>query len=95
MHVRAASVLPLEPQPVVSSSKDSSVEGPEELHDSMVEEPVGEGWVVNDSLRAVLDSGLLGQMSRASSGHWRSAALWVKKTVGRPRVSTMERRRLR
>ena len=38
-----ASVLPLEPQPVVSSSKDSSVEGLEELHHSMVEEPVGEG----------------------------------------------------
>ena len=52
MHVRAASVLPLEPQPVVSSSKDSGVEGLEELHDSMVEEPVGEGWVVDDSLGA-------------------------------------------
>ena len=52
MHVRAASVLPLEPQPVVSSSKDSSVEGFEELHHSMVEEPVGEGWVVDDSLGA-------------------------------------------
>ena len=38
--------------PVVSSSKDSSVEGLEELHDSMVEEPVGEGWVVDDSLGA-------------------------------------------
>ena len=48
----AASVLPLEPQPVVSSSKDSSVEGLEELYDSMVEEPVGEGWVANDSLGA-------------------------------------------
>ena len=45
MHVRAASVLPLELQPVVSSSKDSSVEGLEDLHDSMVEEPVGEGWL--------------------------------------------------
>ena len=52
MHVRAASVLQLEPQPVVSSSKDSSVEGLEELHDSMVEEPVGDGWVVEDSLGA-------------------------------------------
>ena len=52
MHVRAASVLPLEPQPVVSSPKDSGVEGLEELHDSMVEEPVGEGWVVDDSLGA-------------------------------------------
>ena len=52
MHVRAASVLPLELQPVVSSSKDSSVEGLEDLHDSMVEEPVGEGWLVDDSLGA-------------------------------------------
>ena len=49
MHVRAASVLSLEPQPVVSSSKDSCVEGLEELHDAMVEEPVREGW---DSLSA-------------------------------------------
>ena len=39
MHVRAASVLPLEPQPVVSGSKDSSVEGLEKLHVPMVEEP--------------------------------------------------------
>ena len=93
VHVRAASVLPLEPQPVVSSSKDSSVEGLEELHDSMVEEPVGEGWVVDDSLGAGCPG--VRVVGRASSGHWRSAALWVKKTVGRPRVSTMERRRLR
>ena len=101
--------------PVVSSSKDSSVEGLEELHDLMVEEPSphpllapprGGGALSNVSIyfawlsmtalvRAVLESGLLGQMSFASSGHYRSAALWVKKTVGRPRVSTMERRRLR
>ena len=28
------------------------MEGLEELYDSMVEEPVGEGWVANDSLGA-------------------------------------------
>ena len=32
--MRAASVLPLKPQPIVSSSKDSYIEGLEELHDS-------------------------------------------------------------
>ena len=46
VHIRAASVLPLEPQPVVS------VEGLGKLHDSMLDEPVGEGWVVNHSLGA-------------------------------------------
>ena len=29
------------------------------------------------------------QMRRASFGHWRSAALWVKKVVGSPSMSTM------
>ena len=49
--MRAALVLPLKPQPVVRSSKDSNVEGLEELHDSVVEEPVCEGgWVVDDCL---------------------------------------------
>ena len=47
MDVRAASVLPLKPKPVVSSSKDSNVECLEELHNSVVEEPVSEGWLVN------------------------------------------------
>ena len=38
-------------------------------------------------LRLELHSGSSGQMRRASSGHWRSAALWVKDIVGRPSVS--------
>ena len=46
-------------------------------------------------VRAERESGLLGQIRRASSGHCRSAALCVKKMVGRPRVSTMEMSRLR
>ena len=56
--VRAASVLPLEPQPVVSRSKDSSVE---ELHDSMVSEKAGLSMAA--LVWAVLESGLFGQMS--------------------------------
>ena len=50
MDVRAASVLPLKPVPVVRGSKDSSVEDLHELHDSVIEEPVCEGWVLYDSL---------------------------------------------
>ena len=67
-------MLPLEPQPVVSSSKDSGVEDLEELHDSMVEEPVREGWVVDDSLGAG-SPGVRVVRADDSSGHWRSAAL--------------------
>ena len=96
MHVRATSVLPLKPQPVVSGSEDSCVEGLDELHDPVVEKPVREGRVVMTALaRAVSESGLSEQMSPASSGHWRSAALWVKMMVGKPSVSTMESRRFR
>ena len=50
MDVRAASVLPLKPEPVVRGSKDSSVEDLHELHESVVEEPVCEGWVLDDCL---------------------------------------------
>ena len=54
------------------------------------EEPVSNSWF---SCRALLwlklESAFSGQMSCASSGHWRLAALWVKKMVGRPNVSTM------
>ena len=82
-----------------TQSKDSIVEDLHELHDSVVEEPVCEGWVLDDSLGSGspgVRPGVSGRMSLASSGHWRSAALWMKKTVGRsrPSVSTRESRRL-
>lgn len=50
MHMRTASVLPFKLQPVASDSKDSSIEGLDELHDSAIEEPVCEGWVFDDSI---------------------------------------------
>ena len=50
MDMRAATMLPTKHQPIVSGSKDSNVEGLDKLHDSMVEEPVCEGWVLNDCL---------------------------------------------
>ena len=50
MDMGAASVLPLKSQPVVSCSKDSYIESPEELHNSVVEEPVSKSWVLNDCL---------------------------------------------
>ena len=50
MDMRAASVLPLKPQPVVCGSKDSSVEDLGELNVSVIEEPVCEGWILDDCL---------------------------------------------
>ena len=50
MHMRVASVLLLKPQPVVGGSTDSDIESLEELHNTVVEEPVSKGWVLNDSL---------------------------------------------
>ena len=48
MHVRAATVLPLKAQPVVSSSKHTSVEGIDELVDTVVKKPVSDGRVLYD-----------------------------------------------
>ena len=48
MDVRAASVLPLEPQPVVCGLEKSQVEGINKLLHSVVE-PVSKCWVVVDS----------------------------------------------
>ena len=45
MDMRAASVLPLKPQSVVGSSKDSYIESLEELHDPVLKEPVCKSWV--------------------------------------------------
>ena len=50
MDVGATSVLPLKPQPVVCGSKDSNIQSPEELHNSVVEEPVSKSWVLDDGL---------------------------------------------
>ena len=49
MDVRAASVLPLEPQPVVCGLEHSQVEGINKLLHSVVEEPVSKCRVVVDS----------------------------------------------
>ena len=56
MDVGATSVLPLKPQPVVICSKDSDIESREELHNLVVEEPVCNSWVLDDTL----DSGTPG-----------------------------------
>ena len=68
-----------------------------EILNWMMEEPVGSlGSPAGRAfLRLELESGSSGQMRRASFGHWRSAAVCVKKMVGRPIVSTMAMRRLR
>ena len=61
MHMRAAPVLPLKPQPVVSGSKDSSEESLGELNYSMIEEPVCKGWVLNDCLGQTWNQGFRGR----------------------------------
>ena len=63
-------MLPLKAERVVGGTKDSSVEGINELYDTFIEEPVSDGRTA--LLRAELESG---QMRHASSGHWSSAAL--------------------
>ena len=86
-------MLPLKPHPVVGDTKHSDIVGLDELHDSVVEEPIRDGWILDYSFD--LELGSSGQMRFASSGHWRSVALWVKKMVGSPSVSTMESSRQR
>ena len=49
VHVRAATVLPLKPHPVVGDTKYSDIVGLDEFHDSFVEEPVCDSWILNDS----------------------------------------------
>ena len=83
MHMRAAAVLPLKPHPVVEYS---NIVGLDELHNSLIEEPVCDGWILNDSFSSacfgvriyILESGSLGLVRRASTGHCRSAALCEK-----------------
>ena len=95
MHVGSATVQPLKVELEVGGTKNTNVEGINKLVNAFVKEPVSNGRV---SCRALLwlelELGSSGQMRRASSGHWRSAALCVKKMVSRPSVSTMAMRRL-
>ena len=48
MDMRATTMLPLEAEPVVSGTKDSSVESIDEFDDTLVEEPVSDGGVLLD-----------------------------------------------
>ena len=45
MNVRAATILPLKPHPIV---KHSNIVGLDELLDSVIEEPVRDGWILDD-----------------------------------------------
>ena len=48
MHVGAATVLPLKPHPVVGDTKYSDIVGLDKLLDSVIEEPVCDGWILYD-----------------------------------------------
>ncbi len=72
--------------------EDTLVEYIHEFDDSLIEEPISQTWILLD--RVVLVLGSSTPRRRANSGHWRSAALWVKNTVGSPSVSTIATRRL-
>ena len=88
MNVWTSTVLPLKSKPVVCCSQNTNVEGIDELVD-----PVSKNQSAIAAMAAFLLKQLcwsFGQISFASSGHWVSAALCVKKTVGSPRASTMD-----
>ena len=57
----------------LSGTKDSSVEGINELYDAFIEEPVSNGRVRLDCF--VASRAGVSIVRRTSSGHWRSAAL--------------------
>ena len=68
--MRAATILPFKAEPVVSGTKDSNVEGVNEVYNALVEDQsamAGFSWTA--LLRAELESGLSGQMRWASSSH--------------------------
>ena len=52
MHVRTAAVLPLKPEPVVRGVKNSNVESLHKLLYAVAEEPVIDGWIVDDGYSA-------------------------------------------
>ena len=85
--MRAATMLPLKPHPVVGDTNHSDIVG---LDDSVVEESETAGFSMTALVRLDLELRSSGQMRFASSGHLRSAALWVKKMVGSPSVSTVQ-----
>ena len=91
MHMRTSTVLPLKSEPVVCCSQDANVEYIDELAGPVIKKPISDSWFsVTADMQLELQCGWSGQMRRASSGHWPSAALRVKNTVGSPRVSTIE-----
>ena len=95
MHVWTTPVLVFKPQPVVFGLQYTDVECIHKRQDSMIEEPNSKAWVFNHSLTPCSTIIMVSTFSSlANSGHCRSAALRVKKMVGRPRVSTIEIRRL-
>lgn len=85
-------MLPLEPIPIVNRPENTDIEIINKLIDAMVNEPTGmAGFSETALLRLDLHCcWLSGQIRHASSGHWPSAELCVKNTVGIPRVSTIE-----
>ena len=52
VHMRATTVLPLKAEPEVSGTKNANVESINKLLDAMMEEPVGNGWVLLQGLAA-------------------------------------------
>ena len=52
MNMRAAVMLPLEMEAVVTGTKDSNIEGIKEFDDALVEEPVCDSEVLLDSFVA-------------------------------------------
>ena len=88
MNMGASTVMPLKAVPVNLSTY---IEGFYELTDRVGKKPICNSWILrHGSAAAGAAVRWSGQMRRASSGHWLSAALWVKNTVDMPRVSTME-----
>ena len=79
-----AMVLPLKVHTIV---RNFFLEYINELVEMVIGEPAGFFMSAFDWL--ALESGSSGQLRWASSGHFRSAALCVEKTVGRPIVSTI------
>ena len=48
MNMRAVTMLPLKPHPLVSGSKHTNIVGLDEFLDSVVEEPVRDRWILNE-----------------------------------------------
>ena len=84
-------MVPLKSHPVVGDSQNSHIVGLDVLHHPVVENQSEiAGLSMTALVRLDLELGLSGQMRCASSGHCKSAALWVKNMEGSPSISTME-----